>query len=68
MGMECTQRECDGIMRKGIAMGQTSTGIGDCRQNDAVCTVSPGGSGEVIPVMKCKKCGHSISVKEKGGD
>lgn len=68
MEIRCTQRKCDGMMRKGIAMGQTYTGMGDFRQSDAVCTVSPGGSGEIIPVMKCNKCGHSVSIKEKGGD
>lgn len=68
MEMKCTQRNCDGMMRKGVAMGQTHTGVGDFRQSDAICTVSFGGSGEIIPVMKCNKCGHSISVKEKGGD
>ena len=56
------------MMRKGIAMGQTYTGMGDFRRDDAVCTVSHGGSGEIIPVMKCNKCGYSVSIKEKGGD
>ena len=68
MEIKCTQRKCDGMMRKGIAMGQTYTRSGDFRQDDAVYTVSHRGSGEVIPVMKCNKCGYSVSIKEKGGD
>lgn len=49
-------------MKIGIAIEQTYTGIGDFSQSDAVCTVSPGGSGKIISVMKCQKCGHSIST------
>lgn len=53
--------KCSGTMKEGIAMGQTVTGIGDFRQKDAVCTVSPGGSGKIIPALKCEKCGHSVT-------
>lgn len=60
--MKCPK--CKGIMKKGIAMGQTLTGMGDFRQSDAVCTVSYGGSGKVIPALKCDKCGHSEYIKE----
>jgi hypothetical protein len=52
-------------MNKGIAIGQTVTGLGDFRQSDEVCTVSPGGPGKVIPALKCDKCGHSEYIKEK---
>lgn len=53
--------KCSGTMKEGVALDQTYTGIGDFRQSDAVCTVSPGGPGKMISVLKCDKCGHSIS-------
>jgi len=63
--MNCPKRGCAGTMRKGIATGQTVTGIGDFRQSDAICTISPGGPGKIIPALKCDKCGHSEYIKEK---
>ena len=60
---ECPKRNCHGTMKRGIAMGQTATvGSGDFHNND-VCTMSPGGSGKVIPALKCDECGHSVTVK-----
>ncbi len=63
--MNCPKRDCTGTMKKGIAMGQTVTGMGDFRQSDAICTVSPGGFGKIIPALKCDKCGHSEYIKQK---
>lgn len=58
---ECPKRGCQGNMKKGIAMGQTYSRIGDFRQSDAVCTVSLGGSGKIIPALKCEVCGFSVT-------
>ena len=53
-------KRCGGIMRPGIAMGQTwSAGIPDFPGQDACITMSPGGPGRVIDCMKCEACGWS---------
>ena len=53
-------KRCGGIMRQGIAMGQTwSAGIPDFPGQDTCITMSPGGPGRVIDCMKCEACGWS---------
>ena len=53
-------KRCGGIMRPGIAMGQTwSAGIPDFPGQDVCITMSPGGPGRVIDCMKCEACGWS---------
>lgn len=53
-------KRCGGIMRPGIAMGQTwNAGIPDFPGQDACITMSPGGPGRVIDCMKCEACGWS---------
>lgn len=53
-------KRCNGIMRPGIAMGQTwSAGIPDFPGQDTCITMSPGGPGRVIDCMKCEACGWS---------
>ena len=53
-------KRCGGIMRPGIAMGQTwSAGIPDFPGQDTCITMSPGGPGRVIGCMKCEACGWS---------
>ena len=53
-------KRCGGIMRPGIAMGQTwSAGIPDFPGQDTCITMSPGGPGRVIDCMKCETCGWS---------
>lgn len=53
-------KRCGGIMRPGIAMGQTwSAGIPDFPGQDTCVTMSPGGPGRVIDCMKCEACGWS---------
>jgi len=61
MDKKCPKKGCEGTMKKGIAMGQTYTGMGDFRQSDAICTVSPGGPGKIISALKCDKCGYSVT-------
>ncbi len=53
-------KRCGGIMRPGIAMGQTwSAGIPDFPGQDTCITMAPGGPGRVIDCMKCEACGWS---------
>lgn len=53
-------KRCGGIMRPGIAMGQTwSAGIPDFPGQDVCITMSLGGPGRVIDCMKCEACGWS---------
>lgn len=54
-------KECQGEMRKGIAIGQTYRGVPDFPDGE-VCTVSPGGTGKIISVNKCTKCGWSYTA------
>jgi len=47
--------KCDGAMKPGFALATTFiTGV-----PDTLRTMSPGGPGRQIKVMKCRKCGHS---------
>ena len=48
-----------GKMRRGTAMVSTMTGTPDFF-GGSVVTVSPGGPGKVVPVLKCNKCGWSV--------
>ncbi len=55
-----TCRYCHTRMSKGIAMQSTLTGIPDFPGGD-VMTLSPGGSGKLIVVQKCKQCGWCVT-------
>lgn len=59
--MRCTKCNSGAEMRKGVALDQTYTGIGDFHDGDAVSTISPGGSGRLVTVKKCPECGHSVA-------
>lgn len=55
-------KKCGGIMRDGIAMGQTwSAGTPDFPGDNSCVTVSPGGPGRLIDCMKCEACGWSMT-------
>lgn len=48
-------------MKRGIAMQQTLTaGMPDFPGDSVGITLSPGGPGKVVSVMKCVKCGWSV--------
>ena len=49
-------KKCGGNMRKGQAIAQTWIGADDL---GGVCTMSPGGSGELVDCFKCGQCGYS---------
>lgn len=51
-----------GKMRPGKAIRQTWVGVPDFVGEDHVCTLSPGGHGELIDCMKCPVCGYSITI------
>ena len=51
-------RKCGANMQPGVAMGQTLVGIPDMGE---VCTVSPGGKGDLIKCIKCRECGWSTT-------
>lgn len=55
-------RRCGGELRPGIATGQTFTRPAPDFGDDVpeVGTVSYGGPGRVIPVLKCGSCGWSV--------
>ena len=65
--MHCAKCNSNTEMRKGIAIAQTYTGIGDFHDGDAVSTVSPGGSGKLVAVKKCPECGHSVGNTKGDG-
>jgi len=54
-------KKCQALMQVGIALAQTYTGKGDFHDGDSVCTLSPGGSGQVATCWKCPACGWSMS-------
>ena len=57
-------RKCGGVMKRGIATGQTYVGHPDFPGEtglEAGCTVTHGGPGKVITVLKCQDCGWSVS-------
>ncbi|MDZ7906404.1 MAG: hypothetical protein U5N55_11960 [Cypionkella sp.] len=57
-----TCRKCGGSMHPGIATGQTYTGgATDLPSDTHISTFSAGGPGQVINVMKCSKCGWSVT-------
>lgn len=56
--------KCHDQMVAGKATGQTYTGIPDFPGDEYPVTVSPGGPGRLIDVLKCRGCGFSVS---KGG-
>lgn len=64
--MTDTCPKCHALMQPGIAIEQTYVvGLPDFPGDDpasAVQTISPGGTGRIVPCLKCTECGHSVSV------
>ena len=54
-------KKCNIPMKEGIAIENTMTGTPDFPGGEVV-TLSPGGPGKVIAVLKCPECGHSVTV------
>jgi hypothetical protein len=49
-------------MLPGIATGQTYTsGMPDFGPDDEISTMSAGGPGALVPAMKCRECGWSVT-------
>lgn len=55
--------KCKGLYRHGFAMQSTLVGVPDFPGADVV-TVHEGGPGMLVPVWKCKDCGHSVRRRE----
>ena len=53
--MNC--KHCEIPMLPGTALVSTFVGHEDL---GAVCTMSPGGPGKLVPVWKCPECGYSV--------
>ena len=60
--MRC--RRCKGVMRYGIAIQSTFCGIPDF-PGGRVVTLSHGGPGRLINVLKCHECGWSVSHEQR---
>jgi hypothetical protein len=54
-------KRCHVKMKAGIAIEQTWSGIPDFLGSKDVVTISPSGSGKVIPCWKCPICGYSVT-------
>lgn len=54
-------RKCGGDMAPGKAIAQTFDGIPDFPGDAHPVTLSPGGPGEMVDVMKCSRCGWSVT-------
>jgi hypothetical protein len=50
---------CNTKLTKGVAIINTLTGIPDFPGDANAVTVSPGGPGSLVDVLKCPKCGWS---------
>lgn len=56
-------RRCSGEMKPGQALVTTLVpGIPDFIGETRGVTLSPGGPGKLVEVMKCGKCGYSVTV------
>lgn len=55
--------KCSTELKRGFALLNNLSGVGDFHDGDAVCTVSPDGTATLIDCLKCGTCGHS----ETGG-
>ena len=53
-------KKCGGSLEYGKAMQSTFAGIPDFPGDDHAITLSAGGTGKLIAVLKCKDCGWSI--------
>jgi len=61
-----TCRRCHTPIRPGIATGQTFTGgVPDFPGDTHATTLSAGGPGKVISVMKCPECGWSVTAPKE---
>lgn len=56
--------KCGGDMRRGIAMQSTQRALPDFASDTAPVTISEGGPGRLIPVLKCLYCGWSVSIEQ----
>lgn len=54
-------RHCNAPLVPGIATGQTLRGSPDFPGDSRATTLSPGGPGVVIEVLKCPECGWSVT-------
>ena len=52
--------KCKIPMKNGIAIQNTVVGVPDFIGGNVI-TLSHGGPGKIIEVLKCPECGHSIS-------
>lgn len=52
--------KCGGKLKSGVALASTYTGVPDFPGGDVV-TLSPGGPGQIISVIKCERCGKSFT-------
>jgi uncharacterized protein with PIN domain len=59
VAMRC--RRCEGELRPGVAIGQTAVALRPRRGEGDIRTYHAGGTGKVIPCLKCHACGWSVS-------
>lgn len=55
-------KRCGGTMLRGHALQNTLTGYPDFTGSDSVVTVSRTGPAQVVPCLKCQRCGYSVSA------
>ena len=51
---------CQVTMVPGIAFLERMGGTPDFAGDDYVCTISPMGESDLVNVLKCPQCGHSV--------
>jgi len=55
-----TCKKCNGKMKRSVAIENAVSGIPDFASDGGIVTQSIGGSGKMIVVLKCTKCGWSV--------
>ena len=57
--------KCSGKMKRGIALENLASGTPDFIGSSKIVTMSYGKYARIIPVLKCERCGRSVSVGNK---
>lgn len=62
--IECAVRckKCGSEMKRGIATGQAWSGVAGFTGDSYAVTLSSGGTGYLMPCLKCVACGWSVTA------
>lgn len=58
----CPRSRCGGVMKRGVAFENSWEGMADFPGDEYACTISQTGPAKIVPCVKCKRCGFSVSL------